>query len=72
MDINNNLIIYYAKETKILRKKLKDGTFFYSENKFFIDDLFSISKIKEDIYNNKKPRIGKEFQAIIPDFNDKL
>ena len=46
--------------------------FFNSDNKFFIDDLFSNSKIKEDLYNNKKPRIGKEFQAMIPDLKKKI
>ena len=36
-----NIKIYYAKETKILRKKLKDGSFFKDNNKFYVDDLFS-------------------------------
>lgn len=57
--------IYYAKETKILRKKLKDGSFFKDNNKFYVDDLFSDTKISENKCKLKKPRIGNNYQINI-------
>lgn len=54
---------YYAKETKILRKKLIDGTFFHINNKKYINDLFNDSKISEEKCENKSPKIGDQYQV---------
>ena len=59
------ILEYYAKETIILRKKLKENIFFNSENKKYIDELFNDSKIDEEKCPNKKPKVGNNFQAII-------
>ena len=54
---------YYAKETIIQRQKLRDGTFFLSDNQRYVDDLFDESKIDEKKCAPKKPRVGVEYQV---------
>jgi hypothetical protein len=59
------ILEYYAKETVMLRKKLKENIFFKKENKKYIDELFNDSKIEEEKCQNKKPKIGDDYQATI-------
>ena len=65
METNIKTIQFYAKQTKILKYKLKHGIFFNKENQFFVDDLLDESKLTENKINNKKPRIGKNYQVDI-------
>ena len=59
------IYMHDAKETKIIRQKLKEGTFFNKENKHLVDDLFDDSKIEEEKVIYKRPRIGKMYQVDI-------
>ena len=59
------ILEYYAKETVMLRKKLKENIFFNKENKKYIDELFNDNKIEEEKCQNKKPKIGDDYQATI-------
>lgn len=59
------ILEYYAKETVMLRKKLKEDIFFKKENKKYIDELFNDSKIEEEKCQIKKPKIGDNYQATI-------
>ena len=59
------IYMHDAKETKIIRQKLKEGTFFNKENKNLVDDLFDDSKIEEEKVIYKRPRIGKMYQVDI-------
>ena len=70
MNINQDdikFLQYDARITKKLRQlwKNKNDLELVKYVKLIDDDHI---KIKEDHTMNKKPRIGKEFQAIIPDF----
>ena len=62
------IYVYDAKETKLLRRKFKNGTFFNKENQNLIDDLFDDSKIEEEKVKYRNPRIGKMYQADIEDY----
>ena len=62
------IYVHDAKETKMLRRKFKNGTFFNKENQNLIDDLFDDSKIEEEKVKYRTPRIGKMYQADIEDY----
>ena len=62
------IYVHDAKETKILRRKFRNGTFFNKENQNLIDDLFDDSKIEEEKVKYRCPRIGKMYQADIEDY----
>ncbi len=62
------IYVHDAKETKILRRKFRNGTFFNKENQNLIDDLFDDSKIEEEKVKYRNPRIGKMYQADIEDY----
>ena len=53
------ILEYYAKETIMLRKKLKENIFFNKENKKYIDELFNDSKIEEENVKIKSQKLEK-------------
>ena len=62
------IYVHDAKETKMLRRKFRNGTLFNKENQDLIDDLFDDSKIEEEKVKYRPPRIGKLYQADIEDY----
>jgi hypothetical protein len=69
MDISETDLIFMkhnAEETRVIRAKFRNGTFFDKENQFYIDDLFDESKLPEEKCPRKHIRIGPEYQATLP------
>lgn len=56
-----------AKKSTLMRKKLQNNTFFKKNNSYYIKDMFDDSKIILEKCPKTKIRIGKKYQATIPD-----
>ena len=55
-----------AKKSTLMRKKLQNNTFFKRSNSYYIKDMFDDSKIILYKCPKTKIRIGKKYQANIP------
>lgn len=62
-------LINQAKATKTIRKYIQDTHTEYLPNDPIWKEIYNESKLAEDPAPRRKPRIGKEYQAVIPELN---